>query len=126
VFRLPVIEKDKAGAERKFEKVSERLREVEKGYEEEKALNKGLRDNLDVGKERIEKSERAVKEKEGEVEELREQVRDLMMFFEGQRLVEADPELRDASVGIAPVVEEGKKESPGKKASLSKRKGKKR
>jgi BRCA1-associated protein len=86
-------------------------------FEEKKALNLGLRDNLESGIVQREKAERIVAEKEAEVAELNDQVRDLMMFFDGKQQVDANPELRDSSIGVVnvePEVKE-KKKSPKQK-----------
>ncbi|KAI1304861.1 hypothetical protein EDD11_005063 [Mortierella claussenii] len=80
--KLPVLIKEKKAAEKRLEKLQERLQLMERQYEEEKEMNVGLRTNQDSFKERLQ-------EKEAQIEDLQEQVRDMMIYLDTQQKIEA-------------------------------------
>ncbi|KAJ3293935.1 hypothetical protein HK104_004091 [Borealophlyctis nickersoniae] len=105
---VPQLLKEKKLAEKRVDKLTERLNALEKAFQDEKELNAGLGANQASWRAQIEAKDAVIKAKEGEVEELKEQVRDLMFYLEAQQKVEASPmkeELQGASVvGVAPPV----------------------
>ncbi|EWC45287.1 hypothetical protein DRE_06014 [Drechslerella stenobrocha 248] len=105
---IPSLEKSKARAEKKAEKATDILRKFEKDWREEKAVNDGLLQRVDVlSKEREEFMNNNI--------DLKEQLRDLMFFVEGrEKLKEMDEEgiaEGEVSIGDAP---ESKKKRKGK------------
>lgn len=100
------LKKEKRTGEKKVERLVERLEGLEKEMREEREMNKGLRDNQDVWRKGIEDREKALKVKDEEVQELKEQVRDLMFYLETQQKVERSEMREDLQggsvVGVAP------------------------
>ncbi|KAF9937245.1 hypothetical protein BGZ65_001664 [Modicella reniformis] len=94
--KVPVLIKEKKAAEKRMEKLQEKLQLLEQQYEEEKEMNAGLRTNQDNFKVRLQ-------EKEAEIQELQEQVRDMMIYLDTQQKVEASPmknELVNGTIGV--------------------------
>ncbi|KAK3815500.1 MAG: BRCA1-associated protein 2-domain-containing protein [Benniella sp.] len=94
--KLPGLVKEKKAAEKRVEKLQERLQVLEQQYEEEKEMNEGLRTNQDSFKARLQ-------EKEAEIQDLQEQVRDMMVYLDTQQKVEASPmkhELVNGTIGV--------------------------
>ncbi|KAG0254913.1 hypothetical protein BG011_005429 [Mortierella polycephala] len=94
--KVPMLVKEKKAAEKRLEKMQERLQMLERQYEEEKEMNVGLRTNQDSFKERLQV-------KEAEILELQDQVRDMMIYLDTQQKVEASPmkdELVNGTVGV--------------------------
>ncbi|KAF9949884.1 hypothetical protein BGZ72_008355 [Mortierella alpina] len=94
--RVPMLIKEKKAAEKRLEKLQERLQLMERQYEEEKEMNVGLRSNQDSFKEKLQL-------KEAEIMDLQEQVRDMMIYLDTQQRVEASPikdELVNGTVGV--------------------------
>ncbi|KAG0225981.1 hypothetical protein BGW42_003969 [Actinomortierella wolfii] len=97
--RIPSLMKDKKQAEKKLERMQERLSILERQYEEEKEMNAGLQANTQRFKDKLAANE-------AEIEELREQVRDMMIYLSTQQKVEASPlkdELVNGTVGVVPI-----------------------
>ncbi|KAI7830443.1 BRCA1-associated protein 2-domain-containing protein [Gamsiella multidivaricata] len=96
--KVPMLIKEKKATEKRLEKMQERLQMLERQYEEEKEMNVGLRTNQDNFKERLQ-------EKEAEIQELQEQVRDMMIYLDTQQKVEASSmkdELVNGTIGVVP------------------------
>ncbi|KAF9181631.1 hypothetical protein BGZ50_005390 [Haplosporangium sp. Z 11] len=89
--KVPMLLKEKKAAEKRLEKMQERLQMLERQYEEEKEMNVGLRNNQDSFKEKLQV-------KEAEILELQDQVRDMMIYLDTQQKVEASP-MKDELVG---------------------------
>ncbi|KAF9976153.1 hypothetical protein BGZ73_009067 [Actinomortierella ambigua] len=96
--RIPSLVKDKKLAEKKLEKLQERLATLERQYEEEKEMNAGLQVNSQAFKDKIAANDAVI-------EDLREQVRDMMIYLSTQQKVEASPlkdELVNGTIGVVP------------------------
>ncbi|KAI8351270.1 BRCA1-associated protein 2-domain-containing protein [Mortierella sp. GBAus27b] len=118
--KVPMLVKEKKAADKRIEKLQEKLQTLEQQYEEEKEMNVGLRTNQDDFKSRLQ-------EKEAEIQELQEQVRDMMIYLDTQQKVEASPmkeELVNGTIGvIAAPSGSGASSSPSPSGSHSRRKG---
>ncbi|KAG0025571.1 hypothetical protein BGZ82_009955 [Podila clonocystis] len=88
--KMPALLKEKKAAEKRLDKLQEKLALLERQYEEEKEMNVGLRTNQDSFKEKLQV-------KEAEIEDLQEQVRDMMIYLDTQHKIEASP-LKDELV----------------------------
>jgi len=95
--KMPMLMKEKKVAEKRLEKMQERLQLLEQQYEEEMEMNMGLRANQDNFKVRLQ-------EKEEEIQELQEQVRDVMVYLDTQQKVEASPMKNELVNGTIEVV----------------------
>ncbi|KAF8937240.1 hypothetical protein BGZ58_003062 [Dissophora ornata] len=116
--KVPMLVKEKKAAERRLEKMQERLQLLEQQYEEEKEMNMGLRANQDNFKVRLQ-------EKEAEIQELQEQVRDVMVYLDTQQKVEASPmknELVNGTIGVV-APQAGGSSSSSPSTNHSRRKG---
>ncbi|KAF8979105.1 hypothetical protein BGZ46_005816 [Entomortierella lignicola] len=113
--KLPMLIKEKKAAEKRLEKMQERLLQMERQYEEEKEMNVGLMTNQDSFKVRLQ-------EKEAEIQELQEQVRDMMIYLDTQQKVEASP-LKDELVGGTIGVIAAPSSSQSSSSSHNRRKG---
>lgn len=89
------LKKDKVQLEKKVNQLTVKLNKTSASLEEEMELNKCLRSNQDGWQKRLSETEKNVKEmrleKDSQIDELREQVRDLMFFLEAKEKLEAIP-----------------------------------
>ncbi|KAG0216687.1 hypothetical protein BGX33_012280 [Mortierella sp. NVP41] len=116
--KMPMLIKEKKTAEKRMEKLQERLQVLERQYEEEKEMNVGLMTNQESIRTKLQ-------EKEAEILELQDQVRDMMIYLDTQQKVEASPikdELVSGTVGV--VVQQGSSNSLPS-GNHSRRKGRK-
>ncbi|KAF9436621.1 hypothetical protein BGZ76_003462 [Entomortierella beljakovae] len=107
--KLPSLVREKKASEKRLEKMQEKLQQMEQRYEEEKEMNVGLRTNQDSFKVRLQ-------EKEAEIQDLQEQVRDMMIYLDTQQKIEASP-IKDELVGgtievVAPTLTSSSSASP--------------
>ncbi|KAI0741537.1 zf-UBP-domain-containing protein [Daedaleopsis nitida] len=86
--RIAELERERARAEKRAEKASELARTLAKELREERAVSEGLLKNLAAAKEQSEAAAREAANFKGEVQELRDQVRDLMFFLEAKDKIE--------------------------------------
>ncbi|KAF9358842.1 hypothetical protein BGX26_000768 [Mortierella sp. AD094] len=114
--KLPMLIKEKKAAEKRLEKMQEKLQQLERQYEEEKEMNVGLRTNQDSFKIRLQ-------EKEAEIQELQEQVRDMMIYLDTQQKVEASPMKDELVNGTIGVVAPPASSSPSPSGGHTRRKG---
>ncbi|KAF9924646.1 hypothetical protein FBU30_005415 [Linnemannia zychae] len=94
--KIPVLVKEKKAAEKRMEKMQERLQTLERQYEEEKEMNIGLMANQESIRTKLQ-------EKEAEILELQDQVRDMMIYLDTQQKIEASSikdELVNGTVGV--------------------------
>ncbi|KAF9538057.1 hypothetical protein EC957_007271 [Mortierella hygrophila] len=115
--KLPMLVKEKKAAEKRMEKMQERLQALERQYEEEKEMNVGLMTNQDSIRTKLQ-------EKEAEILELQDQVRDMMIYLDTQQKIESSSlkdELANGTVGV--VVQPPQTSSPS--GNHSRRKGRK-
>lgn len=117
--KMPILLKEKKATEKRMEKLQEKLQLLERQYEEEKEMNQGLRTNQDSFKVRLQ-------EKEAEIQELQEQVRDMMIYLDTQQKVEASPmkeELVNGTIGVVVAPPASGASSSSTSGGQSKRKG---
>ncbi|KAK3836294.1 MAG: BRCA1-associated protein 2-domain-containing protein [Linnemannia gamsii] len=119
--KMPLLVKEKKAAEKRMDKMQERLQVLERQYEEEKEMNVGLMTNQDSIRTKLQ-------EKEAEILELQDQVRDMMIYLDTQQKIEASSikdELVNGTVGVvvAPPPPPNTTSSPS--GNHSRRKGRK-
>lgn len=94
--KLNVLDKEKRANEKKLNQQQTRLTKLSAELKEEKEMNKCLSTNQKLWRDRVESLEEkidvTIQQKEKEMKELQEQVRDLMFYLETQKKVEASPE----------------------------------
>ncbi|ODN04212.1 BRCA1-associated protein [Orchesella cincta] len=105
--RLMETVKERATLERKFANVNQKLTKVTAELKEEKELNKHLQQDQVKWSELTKKLEKDLEklktEKDTEVQDLKEQLRDVMFYFEAQKTIEESPlraELLDGQVTV--------------------------
>jgi len=90
--QLAAIAKEKTTLEAKSTKLSTKLTSVLRELQEEKALNSNLRENQSEWQKKVESLETRLRkveeEKARETQDLREQLRDVMFYLEGQKKIE--------------------------------------
>ncbi|KAG0291569.1 hypothetical protein BGZ96_005069 [Linnemannia gamsii] len=94
--KMPTLVKEKKAAEKRMEKMQERLHMLERQYEEEKEMNLGLMTNQESIRTKLQ-------EKEAEILELQDQVRDMMIYLDTQQKIESSSlkdELANGTVGV--------------------------
>ncbi|KAJ6485882.1 hypothetical protein C8R45DRAFT_1062723 [Mycena sanguinolenta] len=118
--RMQSLEKDKAKAEARVEKMTGLARRLEKELSAERAVSEGLMKNLGKTKERLEQSEKEKNETLAKMEDLQEQLRDVMFFLEAKTKIEqgggVEAEAAGGSIEIADV--------PSPKPNIKKKKKK--
>ncbi|KAJ3136538.1 hypothetical protein HK100_001681, partial [Physocladia obscura] len=80
------FQKEREKMDRKHEKIFERLAALEKTFSEERSVNNSLRQNQEVFKSQIEAKAIELADKNKQIDELSEQVRDLMFYLETQQV----------------------------------------
>ncbi|KAF9165861.1 hypothetical protein DFQ26_009231 [Actinomortierella ambigua] len=116
--RIPSLMKDKKLAEKKLEKLQERLATLERQYEEEKEMTAGLQVNSKAFQDKLAANDAVI-------EDLREQVRDMMIYLSTQQKVEASPlkdELVNGTIGVVPATPAASSSSPRNSNARRKRK----
>ncbi|XP_043199621.1 BRCA1-associated protein-like [Amphibalanus amphitrite] len=92
--RVQQAGRDRAAAEKKVQQLTQRLNRCQKELDEEKQINKSLRENQAGWQDRVKRLEANLgeikREKDKEVQDLKEQVRDLMFFLEAQQKIAAE------------------------------------
>jgi len=90
--KLTSVTKDKTTLETKSSKLSTKLGGVLRELQEEKTLNTNLRENQSLWQKKVEDLEARLKrveeERERETQDLKEQLRDVMFYLEGQKQLE--------------------------------------
>jgi BRCA1-associated protein len=91
-------------------------------YKDELAMNTHLKKDHEKWQALVSKLESQhetyVKEKTGEIADLKEQLRDVMFYIEGQRMIEESPlkdELSEGQVSVPPKASTSKKRGGGKR-----------
>ncbi|KAF9905056.1 hypothetical protein EC991_002065 [Linnemannia zychae] len=119
--KMPMLVKEKKAAEKRMEKMQERLQVLERQYEEEKEMNVGLMTNQESIRTKLQ-------EKEAEIVELQEQVRDMMIYLDTQQKIEASSikdELVNGTVGVVVAPPPSTTSSSSPSGNHSRRKGRK-
>ncbi|KAJ7746861.1 hypothetical protein DFH07DRAFT_889398 [Mycena maculata] len=105
--RIASLEKDKAKAESRVEKLTDLSRRLEKELNAERAVSEGLLKNLGKAKERYEQSEKEKNETVAKITELQDQLRDVMFFLEAKTRIEqgggVEAEAAGGSIEVADV-----------------------
>src|SRR5699024_6415699 len=81
---LDNLKKDKQQLEKKITLLSQKLNKTVSSFEEEKELNKSLRKNQEEWAKKLVEIEKAKELKDAEVNDLRDQLRDLMFYLEAK------------------------------------------
>ncbi|GJJ69833.1 BRCA1-associated protein [Entomortierella parvispora] len=119
--KVPSLIKEKKAAEKRLEKMQEKLATMERLFEEEKEMSSGLLTNQKSFKDQLQ-------EKEAEIAELQEQVRDMMIYLDTQQKIEQSSmkdELVNATIGVAPAPNAPSSSSSSPSVNHSRRKGRK-
>lgn len=82
------IEKGKAKAEQRADRMGDLAKKLDKDLKEERAVTEGLMQNIKSMKERLELAEKGKNECLEKIQELQDQVRDLMFFLEANTKIE--------------------------------------
>lgn len=114
--KMPTLVKEKKAAEKRMEKMQERLQALERQYEEEKEMNVGLMTNQESIRKKLQ-------EKEAEILELQDQVRDMMIYLDTQQKIESSSLKDELANGTVGVVVQPPQTSPS--GNHSRRKGRK-
>ncbi|KAG5682745.1 hypothetical protein PVAND_012078 [Polypedilum vanderplanki] len=118
--KLNAVVKEKQAIEKKLNAMSSRLAIVLKDLSEEKQFSKTLQLNHNSWQTKYSNLEKLYKEKEQEVIDLKEQVRDLMFYMEAQNTIsksELKDEIAEGSVTIGETSGNGKNKNRRKKKS---------
>ena len=100
--------KDKTKSEKKYADLQSKLNKTTRQLEEEQQMNKSLCQNQAEWQRKVENSQKKMEEtqlkKDKEINELKEQVRDLMFYMEAQQKIAGSPlcqEIQDGDLVIA-------------------------
>merc|ERR1712025_689847 len=115
---LESAKKEKLKNDTKLSQMSAKLGKLTSDLNEEKQLNKSLRQNQEEWQCKLKRAEievNVIKEvKDKEIEDLKEQVRDLMFYLEAQAKVKDSPLKNDIEGGSIVVGEASNNEAPRK------------
>jgi BRCA1-associated protein len=87
VERIAESEHDRARVEKRAERLNEVVKRLEKELREERAVSQGLMKNLEVARGRSQVMDREREQLSGQVKELEEQVRDVMLYLEAREKI---------------------------------------
>jgi len=105
---VPALEKAKTRTEAKAQKLQELAGRMQKEWKEEKEVNEGLL-------ERVRFLDNENKEREKEITDLKEQLRDLMFFLQARKTLEnASEDVQEGTLTVADAPKEDKKKKKGK------------
>jgi len=93
------VMKDKARAESRADKMTQLARKLEKDLREERAVSKGLMDNLGKMKEKVERAGMEKQEYDSKIQDLEDQLRDVMFFLEAKTKIEQGEGLEAEAAG---------------------------
>ena len=106
--QVSALVKDKTKSEKKFADLQSKLNKTTRQLEEEQQMNKSLCQNQAEWQRKVENSQKKMEEtqlkKDKEINELKEQVRDLMFYMEAQQKIAGSPlcqEIQDGDLVIA-------------------------
>ncbi|XP_022108834.1 BRCA1-associated protein-like isoform X2 [Acanthaster planci] len=123
---LQTAVKEKTGLERKCSQLSSRLSKITAELKEEKEMNRCLRDNQQLWQTKVMELEKKCnedsKQKQGEIDDLKEQLRDLMFYLDAQQKIgstseDTRQEIQDGQIVIG---------AAAASSSTSSRKGRKK
>lgn len=98
------LEKDKAKAEKKVERLAELSRKLQDDLKTEKAITEGLLKNMESMKKKVELADSEKKELSSKVSDLEDQMRDVMFFLEARDKIEKGGEVIGEAAGGSVVV----------------------
>ena len=126
--KLSLITKEKQTHEKKLNQVTAKITKVASELEEERQINKCLRENQTSWQQKLSESESRLKtlieKKDHEIAELRDQLRDLMFFLDAQQKLQNVPDATREEIesghivvaeGASPSASSSKRLSRGKK-----------
>lgn len=93
--KVAVLTKDKAKAEHKLNQLNQKLSKVMTELKDERHLNQSLRQNQQSWQQKMAELEKKMNQKDSEVQELREQLRDMMFHFAANDKISQDSDLRE-------------------------------
>ncbi|KAJ3303896.1 hypothetical protein HDU93_006443 [Gonapodya sp. JEL0774] len=106
---VPILLKEKQALERGLAKATGQVSQLQAALSVEQSLNANL-----IA--RVENANKALAERDKEVSDLKEQVRDLMFFLEAGKVVQEKGELQGGTVvGVQESSDKGKKKGRAKK-----------
>jgi len=112
--KMASLLKEKAALERKITQINQKLAKATAELKEEKELNKHLKNDHEKWQTMVKKLEtqhdQYVKEKTAEIVDLKEQLRDVMFFLEGEKIIAMNEELTGGQATVGPSVATPKKE----------------
>ncbi|XP_046386167.1 BRCA1-associated protein [Ischnura elegans] len=121
--KLAATLREKQAQERKVQQLSAKLNAIQTELQEEKQMSKGMQHNQSIWHEKFisleKKFEEQQKEKEKEIQSLKEQLRDIMFYLEAQNQIAQSPD-RDDIAGGEVVVGAGALSSPSEVTSKGK------
>lgn len=91
--------KDKVRAESRADKMTQLARKLEKELREERAVSKGLMDNLGKMKEKVERAGAEKQQYDNKVQDLEDQLRDVMFYLEAKTKIEQGDGLEAEAAG---------------------------
>jgi BRCA1-associated protein len=109
--QVSLLTKEKQSLQKKLNQVSQKMSKSLSDLEEERTLNKCLRDNQEGWNKKVknleEKLSKVTHERDKEIDELKEQVRDLMFFLEAQNKLKNSnevsvEEIQESTVIVSP------------------------
>ncbi|KAI1303193.1 BRCA1-associated protein [Halotydeus destructor] len=122
--RVQLLTKEKQAHEKKISNLTTRMSKVIADLQEEIEINKCLRQNQEGWQKKLDETEKRLKQvtedKEKEVAELKDQVRDLMFFLEAQQKLQDVPEatreeIEGGQIVMSPSTSTAKPRSKGKR-----------
>ncbi|XP_064612632.1 LOW QUALITY PROTEIN: BRCA1-associated protein-like [Liolophura sinensis] len=126
--KVDQVTKEKQIAEKKGAQLHSRLTSVLTELRDEKEMNKGLLENQQAWQKRVNSLETKVQEltasKEEEIEELREQLRDVMFYLEAQQKLSSTKEVSQTEIQEGQIiVGAAAEESPSPRGKRGRKKG---
>lgn len=113
--KLSIVMKEKQALEKKLAAMNARLTTCLRDLAEEKQFSKTLQLNHTAWQEKYASLEKLYKEKEQEVVDLKEQVRDLMFYMEAQNTISKSEYKEEIAEGSVTVAEDSSKKNRRKK-----------
>ena len=118
---LDNLKKDKQHLEKRISQLSAKLNKISGNFEVEQELNKCLRKNQDDWQKKLIDSDKVKEQKEKEIDELKEQLRDLMFFLEAKEKLQtvsseevSKEEIESSQIYITPCSSDGSNKSKAK------------
>lgn len=106
--QLDIISRDKLSQDKRVHQLQSKVQKANKELTEERQINECLRDNQQQWHSRVEELEaqlkKTVSEREKEVEDLKEQLRDVMFFIEARQTLQNAPDVSQDEIREGQIV----------------------